>query len=53
MNMCPILDLSMVTQYGIRGSCGIILDRARFKKKKLQKWGKWAKNRVFGIYWKI
>ena len=40
---------------GVRGPCGVVHDRARFLGINFfaPKRGKWAKNRVFAIYWKI
>ena len=43
------------TQHGVRGPCVVVRDRAGYLKKMFlpRKWGKWAKNRVFKICWKI
>ena len=43
------------TQHSVRGPCLVVRDRADFLKILFlpQKWGKWAKNKVFWIYWKI
>ena len=37
------------TQHGVRGPCGFVRGRAGFLESLFlsQKWGKWAKNRVF------
>ena len=43
-------------QYGVRGPCIVAVhDSQIFQQKNVlsQKWGKWVKNRVFWIYWKI
>ena len=44
------------TQHGVKGPCVVVRDRADMFFKiffLFQKWGKWSKNRVFSIYWKI